>query len=1158
MLHASGTAPIVCRAVDGVRCASDSAGQSSHDSPPSRDGEDAYLEKDVPLENQTVRRMKERPVRTSEELPFERLEKMYHVVRERSAARVVLEKSVPLHVLERMSEKYGDELSSLKRTTGAEIQIKEPNSVRNCSVTLSGSFAQVARVEATIDAFDPEQRETAGSKYTGGRQFPKVSADWLLRYDVKTQSELPSASLGRFAFVLRSRSETEATLECCVPTEAWPALTGKYGEDLQKLGRRSGSFVQVMRATRSSSANEPSMLLTVSGPFEKVAHARDMVLGFRPQSDVPRLRSNESISDQQNRWARIAVPTRAVPILLGVKGRYINQIQRQTSCRIYHEREKGLSVLKPDSAQHFVLSGPPAAVDAAHSIIQAQVSEKCLEEDVPDFECKQVAGDFGPAPAEFEHSNRWATIAVPTRAVPILLGARGTHINQIQKQTRCTIYSRRTKDPSALKPDELQYFVLSGPATAVDAAHSTIQDLVSEKCLADDVDLFECREVASGFGPAPARDWRQLKIDPTSLRTSQLGSTTAVTPNDSQKPRDVLPATPNIARATLNTAPATPDTARATPSTAPIDPVLLNSLKATLRTMAHPVVLITSQATYPSETLGFEALSEYFRGVTVSSFNTVTLSPRPIVSFNIRIPSRTYDAIIARASFRAHILASTEKGAQIADAFTKPYDQPYQPFRELKKAGVHSVYFSRARKPYAPKLVSPSGGILACLDCEILTDRCVTVEDHVVILAEVTKLSDVQPGVMDAEDVELATALSYSQRTYRGIGPAIEVPQLLETSEATTGQVADTRVSSDDTEVDEETVANTDHAPEDDLGFEEDMHRGDGVGYSLDYFQMAKASAHDAVSNEPDPDVTQLPESESLEAEVGSPKALPDREDEDMSESQPSEDTKSTVQAADTNARSQSPSTPTHGTASKWGTEPWGVQSSTRAFSTLSRRPLLCKDGHGMMAAYITRASSYTATPASCKPRQPSDEDMTSVDPSVLRQTVGDFLGTNRQVRPQRMRRMARSKKTAEEAAKKLQRMFESGNVDLEERAYLESTISSNERMITKKLALRAAKSLRVMLDTGRVDARAAQHLEMAIEKGQSIVLGEARKLREMIDGGQVDEEQARILKEALTKEHNTLTEETRRLQGLIEDGELDMDQPTRDPASFDGFRGNV
>ena len=54
------------------------------------------------------------------------------------------------------------------------------------------------------------------------------------------------------------------------------------------------------------------------------------------------------------------------------------------------------------------------------------------------------------------------------------------------------------------------------------------------------------------------------------------------------------------------------------------------------------------------------------RGLLVSSFNTITLSPRPHVSFNIKIPSSTWDAIKASGHFTASGVDNTDTAAAFA------------------------------------------------------------------------------------------------------------------------------------------------------------------------------------------------------------------------------------------------------------------------------------------------------------------------------------------------------------------------------------------------------------------------------------------------------------------------------------------------------------
>ena len=54
------------------------------------------------------------------------------------------------------------------------------------------------------------------------------------------------------------------------------------------------------------------------------------------------------------------------------------------------------------------------------------------------------------------------------------------------------------------------------------------------------------------------------------------------------------------------------------------------------------------------------------RGLLVSSFNTITLSPRPYVSFNIKVPSSTWDAIKASGHFTASGIDDSTAAAAFA------------------------------------------------------------------------------------------------------------------------------------------------------------------------------------------------------------------------------------------------------------------------------------------------------------------------------------------------------------------------------------------------------------------------------------------------------------------------------------------------------------
>jgi flavin reductase (DIM6/NTAB) family NADH-FMN oxidoreductase RutF len=57
--------------------------------------------------------------------------------------------------------------------------------------------------------------------------------------------------------------------------------------------------------------------------------------------------------------------------------------------------------------------------------------------------------------------------------------------------------------------------------------------------------------------------------------------------------------------------------------------------------------------------------------MTVSSFNTVTLTPSPVVSFNVKRPSETLSALLRTRRFLAHLLAPNHDAAALARDFSR-------------------------------------------------------------------------------------------------------------------------------------------------------------------------------------------------------------------------------------------------------------------------------------------------------------------------------------------------------------------------------------------------------------------------------------------------------------------------------------------------------
>ncbi|KAL4896748.1 flavin reductase like domain-containing protein [Aspergillus ambiguus] len=116
------------------------------------------------------------------------------------------------------------------------------------------------------------------------------------------------------------------------------------------------------------------------------------------------------------------------------------------------------------------------------------------------------------------------------------------------------------------------------------------------------------------------------------------------------------------------TAPAVPAQATTppTPTTHPDNPdaaSLSDQVRLLMRRVPYPVAIIT--ATDP------HAETPAYRGMTVSSLNTVTLHPDPVVSFNVKRPSETLTALQSSGCFLVHLLAPGRATAALARDFAR-------------------------------------------------------------------------------------------------------------------------------------------------------------------------------------------------------------------------------------------------------------------------------------------------------------------------------------------------------------------------------------------------------------------------------------------------------------------------------------------------------
>ncbi|KOS17345.1 Uncharacterized protein ESCO_006427 [Escovopsis weberi] len=142
------------------------------------------------------------------------------------------------------------------------------------------------------------------------------------------------------------------------------------------------------------------------------------------------------------------------------------------------------------------------------------------------------------------------------------------------------------------------------------------------------------------------------------------------------------------------------------------------------------------------------------RGMTMSSFTSLSLSPTPLVSFNVATPSRTLDAIREARLFNIHVMAGDARGAAMADRFTR--------------GNLEDVFGGmQYTTPEIPLL--RGDGVLYALRCRLLPDEptggLVRVRDHVIVVGEVL-------GVMAGAGTE-EFGLAYADRKYRHVGGVI-------------------------------------------------------------------------------------------------------------------------------------------------------------------------------------------------------------------------------------------------------------------------------------------------------------------------------------------------------------------------------------------------
>ncbi|EPY51529.1 NADH-dependent flavin oxidoreductase [Schizosaccharomyces cryophilus OY26] len=161
--------------------------------------------------------------------------------------------------------------------------------------------------------------------------------------------------------------------------------------------------------------------------------------------------------------------------------------------------------------------------------------------------------------------------------------------------------------------------------------------------------------------------------------------------------------------------------------------------RALMRRFAQPVVILSSG--FPN---GHQA------AMTASSFTPVSLSPNPVVSFNLKIPSRTASAIVQSRRVVVHLLSSSIlRHSQWASILSKPNHPTVFPSPSLSSV-QEDISSPPSPSSSTADTLSPSEvsfskeGVphlldsLGLLHCSIL--HSIPVQDHLLFVANVDRV----------------------------------------------------------------------------------------------------------------------------------------------------------------------------------------------------------------------------------------------------------------------------------------------------------------------------------------------------------------------------------------------------------------------------------
>lgn len=522
-------------------------------------------------------------------------------------------------------------------------------------------------------------------------------------------------------------------------------------------------------------------------------------------------------------------------------------------------------------------------------------------------------------------------------------------------------------------------------------------------------------------------------------------------------------------------------------------PKLTEAMRTALRHLLQPVAVVTSMQ--KDSNPNAKADSTLARGVTVSSFCTVTLTPVPVISFNLRVPSRSWDAIASSGLLRVHLLKASPEGAAVAHAFTQRYTKPHEPFEHLAKHPDADI------KQGMTPVISWSAAVQTVIIATILPDKCIQVGDHMIVVAKVSQVFLTPQSHSGHEG-----ALAYGMQGYRNLGSGIEPLQI---------EAPETEQAGEKVQAVASTKSSVKEAPEN-SSKKMTPKTIEELGPSspiLDQQTLQQVLEETETSY-----ATQSLPSQAAAANRMLAEALKAVQDAYRGTSEPA--------ASSSQAQAPAADQPSKETANEG--RPAGVPTFSKGWGL-----------HGNNASQTRTMTTWARSPYRSYSSNSSDPAYPPISKKILKTTVGDYLCQL----PAHSKRYADLVNTQRNTERIEAALEENGKLSPEEVADLENEVQISRRRISRELAVRNAQDLCAMLDNGRVVMTRVPFLESNLEQGQAALLAEAKLLRDSLERGGLGAAEFEKAKAALMKDYEYIDAQLMRLRDMVEEDDIDDDE---------------